>query len=154
MSSEEIYSGDYLLSTDASKLQFDFIHDYLSKESYWSREIPAEILQKAIDHSVCFGIYHKEKQVGFARLVTDQATFAWLADVFIAEEHRGKGLSKQLMEFILSVDFVKGLRRIMLGTRDAHGLYGQFGFHKPTYPERFMELHRPDIYAHKIHSQQ
>jgi GNAT superfamily N-acetyltransferase len=141
----EVQKEQYCISTDKSKLDIPFIHNYLSG-SYWSENIPAEIVAKAIEGSLCFGLYDGSKQVGFARMVTDSATFAYLADVFIDEAYRGKGLSKWLMEVILSHPRLQGLRRILLATRDAHGLYTQFGFTALNMPERMMQIHNPDLY--------
>lgn len=132
--------GTYLFSTDKSKLQVHTVHTYLSQESYWARNIPLSLVEAAIAGSVCFGVYEGPQQVGFARLITDHASFGYLADVFILEPHRGKGLSKELMVFIMDGEAVKKLRRFMLATRDAHGLYAQFGFTPLSEPERFMEI--------------
>jgi GNAT superfamily N-acetyltransferase len=117
-----VHKDNFSISTDKSKLDISIIHDFLS-HSYWSENIPKEIIQKSIEGSLCFGVYAGDKQVGFARMVTDKATFAYLADVFIIEAYRGKGLSKWLIEIILSHPDLQGLRRILLATRDAHGLY-------------------------------
>lgn len=136
---------NFSISTDKSKLNCKAIHHFLS-QTYWSEKIPIEIVQKSIEGSMCFGVYDNNKQVGFARMVTDNATFAYLADVFIVEEYRGKGLSKWLMEFILSHPELQGLRRILLATRDAHSLYEKFGFTPLNNPDRFMHIHNPDIY--------
>ena len=119
---------DYKVSTDPGELDLAVIHKYLSGESYWAEGIPLETVEKALSNSLCFGLYKSNKQIGFARLVTDKATFAYLADVFILEEHRGKGLSKWLIEVIQSHPELQGLRRWMLMTRDAQGLYEQFGW--------------------------
>jgi GNAT superfamily N-acetyltransferase len=132
--------GGFLISTDKSKLDIQVIHKYLSEESYWSRNIPFATVQKGIEGSICFGLYHQQKQIGFARVVTDGASFAWLADVFVLEQFRGKGLSKWMMKFILAHPGLQGLRRWMLGTKDAHGLYSQFGFKALENPERIMGL--------------
>ena len=129
----------YEISTDKSKLNLVFIHQYLSVESYWAKNIPVEIVQKSIEGSICFGIYKEGQQVGFARVITDGATFGYLADIFITETHRGKGLSKWLMETILNHPSLQNFRRWMLATRDAHGLYRQFGFAALEKPERFMQ---------------
>ena len=139
---------EYFITTDPSLLQVDIIHHYLSKESYWAKHIPRDVVERSISNSLCFGLYEKDKQIGFARLVTDRATFAYLADVFILEEYRGKGLAKWLMETIQAHPELKGLRRWMLGTRDAHGLYEQLGWIKPPpdYAYRFMMRHNPDVY--------
>lgn len=144
----EVYHNDYCISTDPARLQVDTIHQYLSTESYWAQHIPVETVQRSISNSFCFGLYHHDQQVGFARLVTDKATFAYLADVFILPEHRGKGLSKWMVSVIHAHPDMQGLRRWMLGTRDAHGLYAQFGW--TAIPEelasRFMQIHNPDVY--------
>jgi GNAT superfamily N-acetyltransferase len=134
--------GDYTISTDRAKLDLDVIHRFLSTESYWAVGRPREVVQRSIEHSLPFGIYHGERQVGFARVVTDYATFAWIADVFVLTPERGKGLSKWLMEVMLAHPQLQGFRRWTLATRDAHGLYAQFGFAPLKRPERFME--RPD----------
>ena len=142
MISREFKKNDYLISTDRKKLQIDVIHNFLSN-SYWSPNIPLEKVKTLLDNSLCFGLYKKDSQIGFARLVTDYATFAYLADVFILEEYRGQGLSKWLMEIVLSFPEVKGLRSWMLKTKDAHRLYKQFGFDAPIYPDRVMEYKPP-----------
>jgi GNAT superfamily N-acetyltransferase len=144
-----VQQGEYTLSTDPARLDIDLIHRYLSEESYWARNIPRAVLEKAVANSLCFGIYHGTGQVGFARMTTDRATFAYLADVFIVSAHRGKGLSKWMMECILAHPDLQGLRRMMLATRDAHGLYAAFGFKPLDKPEPFMQLHRPDVYAQR-----
>jgi GNAT superfamily N-acetyltransferase len=138
--------GDYLLSNDKEKLQVNYIHQYLSTESYWAKNIPLNILKTSIDGSLCFAIYKDGRQVGFARVITDQATFGYLADVFIDKNHRGKGLSKELMKFILEQDFAKKLRRLMLATLDAHGLYAQFGFESQEGNKRLMGIKFFDEY--------
>jgi len=140
-----VYKENFSISTDKLKLDIPVIHDFLSG-SYWSENIPVEIVRKSIEGSLCFGVYDNDRQVGFARMVTDNATFANFADVFIIEEYRGSGLSKWLMEFILSHPDLQGLRRILLATRDAHNLYKQFGFTPINNPDRFMHIHNPDIY--------
>ena len=140
-----VYKDNFSISTDKSKLEISVIHDFLSG-SYWSENIPVEIVRKSIEGSMCFGVYDSGRQVGFARMVTDTATFAYLADVFIIEEYRGQGLSKWLVEFILAHPDLQGLRRILLATKDAHNLYKQFGFTSINNPDRFMDIHNPDIY--------
>lgn len=134
------------ISTDKSRLQLDVIHNYLAKHSYWAKNISIERLQRAIDHSICFGVYDGDQQVGFARVVTDYAVIAYLGDVFIDEGYRGKGLSKQLMDYIVNVPELNGLRRFVLATKDAHGLYSQFGFTPMEFPERWMERVNHTIY--------
>jgi len=142
--------GDYSISTDKNKLDIDFIHGYLTR-SYWAEGITKDIVTRSVNGSLCFGVFHNAgKQVGFARMVTDEATYAYLADVFIIEEHRGKGLSKWLIEVILSHPGLQGLRRMMLATRDAHGLYARYGFTPLNNPERWMQIHNPDIYRPHI----
>jgi GNAT superfamily N-acetyltransferase len=143
---ETTISG-YRFSTDKGLLDRDYIHHFISTQSYWAIGVPKSIVDQSIDNALCFGVYLHEKQIGFARLITDYATFAYLADVFIDEAHRGKGLSKKLMGFIFGLPALQSLRRIMLGTRDAHSLYHQFGFKPLASPDRFMEIHRPDVYA-------
>ncbi len=137
---------EFRVSSDPSKLDFSVIYSFIST-SYWAQGIPRETLQKAIDNSLCFGVYTQDnQQVGFARLVTDKATFAYLADVFIDQAYRGKGLSKRLIEAVTMHPEVQGLRRIVLATRDAHGLYQQFGFSPVDAPALFMQIVRPNIY--------
>lgn len=147
-----ITKGNFSISTEKSKLDIVAIHRFLS-QSYWSENISLETVQKSIEGSMCFGVYADDRQVmpagrqvGFARMVTDNATFAYLADVFIIEEFRGRGLSKWLMECILSHTDLQGLRRILLATRDAHGLYTKFGFTPLNNTDKFMHIHNPDVY--------
>lgn len=139
---------DYLISTDPSKLNIEVIHKYLSQESYWAKDIPFETVKKSIEHSLCFGLYHQQEQIGFARLITDKATFAYLADVFVLKEYRGKGLSKFLMATIQSHPELQNLRRWLLATKDAHGLYELFGWTRFTeeLSDKFMTKHNPDVY--------
>lgn len=136
---EKLDNG-YLFSTDKEKLDITYIHHFLSEESYWAKNIPLDLVKQAIDGSLCFGIYENNKQIGFARIITDYATFGYLADVFIDTNYRGKGISKQLMTFIMEHPLKKIVRRFMLATKDAHSLYAQFGFHEPKEPKRFMEI--------------
>src|SRR5579863_6140994 len=140
------FLSEYEISTDTRRLNVDVIHNFLSNESYWSPGIPRAIVERAIDNSLCFGVYHHTAQVGFARVVTDKSTFALLADVFILKAHRGKGLSKWLMRCVVGHEDLQGLRRLLLLTSDAHGLYSQFGFEALGNPSRFMEVLRQDIY--------
>ena len=139
------WRGELLVTTDPARLDLDFIHRYLVR-SYWSEGIPREIMERSIANSLCFGVYQRDQQVGFARVITDYATFAYLADVFIIESHRGKGLAKFLMECIIEHPQLQGLRRWTLATRDAHGLYEQFGFKPLSKSDRFMEIHKPEVY--------
>ena len=136
----------YSISTESSKMNVDVIYNYLSKESYWSKDIPKEVVQRAIENSLCFGVFFNEEQIGFARIITDYATYGYLADVFIIEAHRGKGLSKLLMQVILDDPRLQGFRRILLATKDAHDLYKKFGFTELTKPDRWMEKWNPDVY--------
>ncbi|HEX2910289.1 MAG TPA: GNAT family N-acetyltransferase [Chloroflexia bacterium] len=136
---------NYLISTNPEKLDIDTIHNFLS-HSYWAENIPREIVVRSIKHSLCFGIYDRDKQVGFARVISDLTTYAYIGDVFVLEEYRGRGLSKWLMSSIMEHPDLQGLRRWGLATRDAHGLYRQFGFQGLKNPDRYMEIARPDIY--------
>ncbi|MDD5140648.1 MAG: GNAT family N-acetyltransferase [Verrucomicrobiales bacterium] len=142
----EISDGDLLISGDKKLLDRALIHNFLKERSYWAKGIPIEIVNRSIEHSLCFGVYKAGQQIGFARVVTDCAAFAWLADVFIVEEQRGHGLGKRLVAAVLEHPQLQGLRRFMLGTLDAHSLYGQFGFTPIKQVERFMEIHRPNPY--------
>jgi GNAT superfamily N-acetyltransferase len=128
----------YLISTDRSLLDLRFVHGYL-ETSYWAAGVPAEVVRRSVENSLCFGVYISEEQVGFARVVTDRATFAYLADVFVLEEHRGRGLGKWLVEVVLSHPELRGLRRWMLATRDAHEPYRNNGFAELGRPGIFME---------------
>jgi GNAT superfamily N-acetyltransferase len=138
---------EFLVTTDPARLDLDFIHGYLVR-SYWAEGIPRDIVERSIANSLCFGVYAGDMQVGFARVITDYATFAYLADVFIIESHRGRELSKFLMECIIKHPQLQGLRRWTLATRDAQGLYEQFGFKPLSKPDRFMEIHNPEVYKH------
>ena len=128
----------YLISTDASMLDLEVVHSYLSR-SYWAAGVPEGVVRRSIENSLCFGVYRGEEQAGFARVVTDRATFAYLADVFVLEEHRGQGIGKWLVEVILSHPELQGLRRWMLATRDAHDLYRRYAFTELARPGIFME---------------
>jgi GNAT superfamily N-acetyltransferase len=140
--------GQFMISTDRKRLDRETIHGFL-RESYWAREIPREVVDKSIENALCFGLYDGLKQVGFARVISDYATFAYLADVFVLASHRGRGLSKWLMEVIMAHPQLQGLRRWSLATRDAHGLYERFGFRRPAKPDRLMEIVDVDIYQRK-----
>jgi GNAT superfamily N-acetyltransferase len=148
----EQYRNGFFFSTDKSLLDLHYVHSFLSERSYWAAGIPLQIVERSVENSLCVGIYENKPsagkgQVGFARVVTDLATFGYLADVFIDEAHRGKGLSKALVAFILSFEELALLRRFILATKDAHSLYAQYGFNPLKSPERFMEIARPDIYT-------
>ena len=138
--------GEFTSSTDRSRLDVTAIHAFLST-SYWAHGIPLEVVRRSIDHSLCFGVYAAERQVGFARVITDQATFAYLADVYILEEYRGRGLARWLLECILGHPALQGLRRFTLVTRDAHELYRKLGFTEVAEPSAYMEIRVPDPYC-------
>jgi len=135
----------FYISTENEKMDIELIHSFLTR-SYWAEGIPKEIIRKSVEGALCFGVFEKDKQVGFARMITDKATFAYLADVFIIEEYRGLGLSKWLLEVIFSHPDLQGLRRMMLATRDAHELYKKFGFTPLNNVDRWMHIHNPDVY--------
>ena len=135
----------YEISTDPARLDVDAIHAFLT-QSYWSPGIPRATVARAIANSLCFGVFWQGQQVGFARMVTDKTTFAYLCDVYVLEAHRGHGVSKQLMKHVMEHPDLQGLRRMMLATRDAHGLYTKYGFTSLSAPDRIMEIVRPDIY--------
>jgi GNAT superfamily N-acetyltransferase len=137
--------GEFLISTDQVRLNINLIHDFLT-HCYWAKGISREIVAQSIGASLCFGVYHDQAQVGFARVVSDFATVAYLGDVFVLESHRGRGLSKWMMECIVQHPALQNLRRWILLTRDAHALYSKFGFTPLKAPEGYMELHRPDVY--------
>ncbi len=136
----------YQVSTDPTRLDLDAVHAFLT-EAYWSPGVPLATVRRAIENSVCVGAYIDGRQIGFARMVTDKATFAYLADVYVLEEHRGNGLAGRMLESLLQLKELQGLRRMMLATRDAHALYRKFGFKELATPARFMELHNPNAYA-------
>ena len=134
------------ISTDPSRLDLAMIHRFLAEESAWARDIPRATVEKAIANSLCFGGYVDARQIAFARVVSDYATFAYLADVFVVSSERGKGHSRALMEAVMAHDALQGLRRFMLATSTAHGLYAQFGFAPPPKPQIWMERTLPNIY--------
>jgi GNAT superfamily N-acetyltransferase len=145
---------DYLISSEPAWLDLELIHRFLSEHSYWARGIPRDVVSRSIANSLCFGVFALGKgvlnpprlQVGFARVITDRATFAYLADVFVLPEHRGQGLSKRLMEAVLAHPDLQGLRRWMLATADAHELYRRYGFTALSQPDPLMQRHNPDVY--------
>lgn len=139
---ESWQKGEFEISTDRQRLDREMIHDFLSRESYWAQGRSLEVVNRGIENSLNFGIYRGPQQIGFARVVTDYATFAWLADVFVLEEYRGQGLGKWLIEVIVAHPRLQGFRRWALATKDAHELYRNFGFNGLMRPERWME--RPD----------
>lgn len=142
----------YTFTSDKALIPVDAVHAWLSKESYWVQDIPLDVVRKSFENSFTVGILKEDELVGYARLVTDYATLAILADVFVTEVHRGQGLSKKMMELIMDLGWVKKLRSITLGTRDAQGLYARFGFVNPENPERVMMLRRPDIYTNAVNT--
>jgi GNAT superfamily N-acetyltransferase len=142
----EFRRGEFLISTDPARLDLDVIYTFLTN-CYWAKGIPREVVARSIEHALCFGIYDgSDAQVGFARVISDFATIAYLGDVFVLESHRGRGLSKWMMECIQQHPAIQNLRRWILLTRDAHELYRKFGFTALKSPDRYMELHRPDVY--------
>jgi len=149
MENFNVTKNGFVISTDKLKLDVGTIHRYLCEESYWAKNIPKEVVEKSIAGSVCFGMYCREEQIGFARVITDLATFGYLADVFIVEKFRGQGLSKWLMETILIHPGLQDFRRWMLATKDAHGLYEKFGFKALENPGRFMRYSTFDVYPEK-----
>lgn len=139
---------DLAISTDPSRLDRALVARFLAG-SYWAKGIPQEVVDRSIEGSLCFGLYRGQKQLGFARVITDYATFAYLADVFVVETSRGEGLGVWLMEVIMGHPSLQNLRRWMLVTRDAHGLYEKFGWRPLDHPERIMQIVEPDIYERK-----
>lgn len=142
----KLTNGEFTIDTDKERLDLDAIHKFLSEESYWAQKRTREQTETAIEHSVCFGLYHGERQIGFARVVSDHATFAYVGDVFVVDEFRGRGLSKWLMQVIVAHPDLQGLRRWVLATRDAHGVYKHSGFNTLRFPDRWMERTAPDAY--------
>ena len=138
--------GELKISTDKDRLDLGLIHSFLVEESYWARERTLEETRTAIENSMCFGVFDGERQVAFARVVSDKATFAYVGDVFVVEEYRGRGIGKMLMQEIVEHPELQGLRRWILATRDAHGLYEQFEFAPLRHPERWMEKTAPNAY--------
>jgi GNAT superfamily N-acetyltransferase len=139
----ELGRGEYSISTERERLDLDLVHKFLSEEAYWSPGVPRDVVERSIENSLCFGLYHGARQVGFARVVTDRATTAYLADVFVLSEHRGRGLGVWLVETVFSHPDLQGLRRFLLGTADAHSLYERYGF-RPADPTRMMERRAQD----------
>jgi N-acetylglutamate synthase-like GNAT family acetyltransferase len=142
-----IAKNQFSITTEKEKFDVEFIHSFLTR-SYWAEGISKEVIKRSIEGALCFGLFENDKQIGFARTITDKATFAYLADVFIIEEYRGRGLSKWLMEVIMSHPSLQSLRRIMLATKDAHRLYEKFGFTALNNVDRWMQINDPDIYKH------
>ena len=142
--------SEYTIVTGSDVMQIDRIHWWLSEHSYWARGIPKQTVATAIKASFCVGVFHKDLQIGFARFITDYAVFAYLADVYIEEEHRRNGLSKRIMETLMIQPWINGVRRIMLATKDAHGLYEHFGFQPLRNADRIMEIFYPDMYVQAV----
>jgi predicted GNAT family N-acyltransferase len=143
----EITENGFIFSDDKSKIDIAAVHHFLSVQSYWAQGIPFETVARSIENSICFGIYKDAEQIGFARWITDTATFAYLADVYVKEEFRGQGLSKKLMTLMLFHQDLQGLRRYMLATKDAHNLYSQFGFKALEEPANVMAIAIKNAYA-------
>ena len=137
----------FTITTDPAAFDVDSIHEFLSGKAYWCLGVPRMVLQKAIERSLCFGLLEQRRQIGFARVVTDGATFAWLCDVYVIESHRGRGLGDWLIASLLEHPDLQGLRRIVLATRDAHALYRRNGFEALPMPERWMAIANPDVYG-------
>ncbi len=144
----------FTISCRPEKLDVDLIHGFLSQSSYWAAGIPRQTVERSLRGSICFAVHHDERQVGFARVVTDRATFAYLADVFIVPAYRGRGLSKWLMTCVIVHPDLRGLRRWLLATKDAHGLYERYGFVSLKSPPIFMERHDPEVYSNHDEDQQ
>ena len=139
----EYQRDEYMISTDRARLDLELIHDFLSRFTYWAQGRPTAIVQRSIEHSLCFGVYEGAQQVGFARVVTDRCTFAWLCDLFVVEAHQGQGLGKWLVECIVAHPDLQTLRIFLLATRDAHELYRRYGgFHEVPDPDRLMARRR------------
>ncbi len=136
----------YEITSDVSRFDIDAIHAFLAR-AYWSPGIPRLVVERAVSNSLCFGVLFGSEQVGFARVITDKATFAYLADVYVLEAHRGRGLARRLMDEVMRHPELQGLRRFILATRDAHGLYSKYGFKPLASPDRIMEIHNPNAYS-------
>ena len=146
----EIRHGDVLISDRQDRIDVAFVHEFLARRSYWAQGVPREIVERSLAHSLCLGVYRGDRQVGFGRVITDRATFGWLADVFVLESERGQGLGKRLVEAILGHPDLRTVRRLRLGTVDAHGLYARYGFQPLAHPEHFMEIQVANPYNSAI----
>jgi len=146
----EISENGFIFSDNKELLKINAVHNFLSEESYWAKNIPLETVEKSIKNSLCFGIYKDNEQAGFARWITDKATFAYLCDVYVTEKYRGLGLSKKLMAFMIFHPDLQGLRRYQLATLDAHELYRQFGFSELKNPERQMAIVVENVYKEEL----
>lgn len=142
----EVTLNEYVISTDRKRLDIDLVQSFLTESSYWARDRTIEQTRSAIDNSICFGLYYGDKQVGFGRVVSDKATFAYIGDVFVTHEFRGQGLGKFLMQAMIDHPDLQGLRRWVLATRDAHSLYEKFGFRELVHPNRWMERPASNAY--------
>ena len=142
----QLINGQYSISTDPDRLDVDAVHAFL-RRSFWAEGVPRELVAKSIANSLCFGLFDEGAQVGFARVVTDRATYAYLCDVYVLESHRGRGLGKWLIEAVMAHADLQGLRRFQLVTRDAHSLYARHGFEVLSNPDRHMEIFRQDMYV-------
>lgn len=139
-------SNSYEISTEKRRLDVGLIYDFL-RATYWARDIPRTVVERSIRNSLCFGAFYDGQQVGFGGVISDLATFAYIADIFVIPEHRGRGVSKLLLRAMLDHPDLQGLRRILLATQDAHGLYAQFGFLPLTHAEHYLTIHQPDVYG-------
>ena len=139
--------GAYSISTNPRRLDRDAVHRFLSRESFWAQGIPKKTVATSMKHSLCFGLFDRGEQIGFARVVTDRATYAYLCDVYVLEDYRGKGLGTWLMKAVMSHPDLQGLRRFQLVTRDAHRLYERVGFRPPQHPERHLEIFKHGMYV-------
>jgi GNAT superfamily N-acetyltransferase len=146
----ECRKGEFVVSTDPALIDLNVVHGFLT-ECYWAKGIPRDVVARSIENSLCFGVYAEGKQVGFARVISDYATYAYIGDVFLIESLRGRGLGKWLIECVMRHPRLQGLRRWSLVTRDAHGLYSKLGFEPLKKPQNYMELHRPDVYQETGH---
>jgi GNAT superfamily N-acetyltransferase len=143
---DTINMNDFIINDNKEQLDIDVIYNYLSIESYWAEGIGLEMVKTSIDNSLCFGVYYKNNQIGFCRVITDYATFGYLGDVFVLTEFRGKGISKKLIDYVINHNKLQGLRRFLLATSDAHTLYEKFGFASLSKPHTFMERNNTNIY--------
>ena len=141
-----ITKGNYTISTDKSLIDINAVHDFLANHSYWAKNIPLETVQNSVQNSLCFGLFLQGKQLGFARVISDFATIAYLGDVYVLHEHRGQGLSKWLIEQVMAHPALQGLRRWVLLTADAHKLYEKYGWRLVENPDRYMEVFNPNVY--------
>jgi ribosomal protein S18 acetylase RimI-like enzyme len=146
MAYTDLTRGPYSVTADRRRMDVDAVHGFLAR-SFWARGISKDLVAKSIAHSLCFGLFDDQAQIGFARVVTDLSTYAYLCDVYVLEQYRGQGLGKWMIEFVMAHPDLEGLRRFQLVTRDAHGLYRRFGFQTPANPDRYMEIFRSGMYS-------